>query len=215
MHYANTYLSKPVVPDVEIVGDGKTKVLKCMLNTGSDIYQGACKKRGSTLKEEYKNASGTCYMDPRDMGKLGVKNWDTVLVKTEWGEVVVNAAVSRDAPHEGTVFICKGPWANTVVSPDTYCCSDPTYKGIHCTVEKTDREVLLMADLMRWVYKKYVDSDDDDVVEHMESEGMINKFFDSREQAASYVTALKTNAIVRDANLEDVFIELTGRRVND
>ena len=55
MHYANTYLSKPVVPDVEIVGDGKTKVLKCMLNTGSDIYQGACKKRGSTLKEEYKN----------------------------------------------------------------------------------------------------------------------------------------------------------------
>ena len=33
MHYANTYLSKPVVPDVEIVGDGKTKVLKCMLNT--------------------------------------------------------------------------------------------------------------------------------------------------------------------------------------
>ena len=171
MHYANTYLSKPVVPDVEIVGDGKTKVLKCMLNTGSDIYQGACKKRGSTLKEEYKNASGPCYMDPRDMGKLGVKNWDTVLVKTEWGEVVVNAAVSRDAPHEGTVFICKGPWANTVVSPDTYCCSDPTYKGIHCTVEKTDREVLLMADLMRWVYKKYVDSDDDDVVEHMESLG--------------------------------------------
>ena len=125
----------------------------------------------TALKEEYKNASGTCYMDPRDMGKLGVKNWDTVLVKTEWGEVVVNAAVSRDAPHEGTVFICKGPWANTVVSPDTYCCSDPTYKGIHCTVEKTDREVLLMADLMRWVYKKYVDSDDDDVVEHMESLG--------------------------------------------
>ena len=28
-----------------------------------------------------------------------------------------------------------------------------------------------MADFMRWVYKKYVDSDDDDVVEHMESLG--------------------------------------------
>lgn len=81
MHYANTYLSKPVVPDVEIVGDGKTKVLKCMLNTGSDIYQGACKKRGSTLKEEYKNASGTCYMDPRDMGKLGVKTGILSLLK--------------------------------------------------------------------------------------------------------------------------------------
>ena len=60
MHYANTYLEKPVVPDVKITGEGNTKVLKCMLNTGSDIYQGACKKRGSTLKQEYKNASGTC-----------------------------------------------------------------------------------------------------------------------------------------------------------
>ena len=115
VHYANTYLEKPVVPDVKITGEGNTKVLKCMLNTGSDIYQGACKKRGSTLKQEYKNASGTCYMDPRDMAKLGVNNWDTVLVKTDFGEVVVNCAVSRDAPHEGTVFICKGPWANTKV----------------------------------------------------------------------------------------------------
>ena len=44
MHYANTYLSKPVVPDVEIVGDGKTKVLKCMLNTGSDIFKELVKK---------------------------------------------------------------------------------------------------------------------------------------------------------------------------
>ena len=171
VHYANTYLEKPVVPDVKITGEGSTDVLKCMLNTGSDIYQGACKKRGSTLKEEYKNASGTCYMDPRDMAKLGVNNWDTVLVKTDFGEVVVNCAVSRDAPHEGTVFICKGPWANTVVSHDTYCCSDPTYKGIKCTVEKTDRKVLLMADLMRWVYKKYVDETDDDTVENMDSLG--------------------------------------------
>ena len=105
------------------------------------------------------------------MAKLGVNNWDTVLVKTDFGEVVVNCAVSRDAPHEGTVFICKGPWANTIVSHDTYCCSDPTYKGIRCTVEKTDRKVLLMADLMRWVYKKYVDEEDDDVVENMESLG--------------------------------------------
>lgn len=172
MHYANTYLSKPVVGDLEQPsGEGSEKILHCMLNTGSDIYQGACKKRGSTLKEEYKNASGTCYMDPRDMAKLGVNNWDTVLVKTDYGEVVVNAVKSRDAPHEGTVFICKGPWANTVVSHETYCCSDPTYKGVKCTVEKTDRKVLLMADLMRLVYKKYVNETDDEVIENMPSLG--------------------------------------------
>ena len=28
-----------------------------------------------------------------------------------------------------------------------------------------------MADLMRWVYKKYVDEEDDDVVENMDSLG--------------------------------------------
>ena len=34
-----------------------------------------------------------------------------------------------------------------------------------------DRKVLLMADLMRWVYKKYVDEEDDDTVENMDSLG--------------------------------------------
>lgn len=171
MHYANSYLERPVVGDPHVDSDvGRLEVLNCMLNTGSDIYQGACKKRGSTLKEEYKNASGTCYMDPRDMAKLGVKNWDHVLVKTDYGEVVVSAARSRDAPHEGTVFICKGPWANTITSHETYCCSDPTYKVFTLQLKKPT-EVLLMADLMRWVYKKYVDEEDDDVVENMESLG--------------------------------------------
>nr|WP_231624132.1 molybdopterin dinucleotide binding domain-containing protein [Methanobrevibacter arboriphilus] len=134
----------------------KRNKLEVMLNTGSDIYQGACKKRGSTLKDEYRHASGTAYMDPRDMARLGVKNWDTALVKTDWGgEVVVFTAHSRDAPHEGQIFICKGPWANVIVSPETYCCCDPTYKGVEATIEKTDKEPLLMADLMAEVYMKY------------------------------------------------------------
>ena len=47
-------------------------------------------------------------MDPKDMAKLGVGNWESVLVKTDWGEVVVYAAHSRDAPHENMIFIPKG-----------------------------------------------------------------------------------------------------------
>lgn len=53
------------------------------------------------------------------------------------------------------------------------------------------------------------------VVEHMEAEGMTSKFFDNRDLAAGYAAGLDTNAVIREANLEDVFIELTGRRVND
>ena len=141
MHYANTYLERPVVGDLENVAqEGTTKVLKCMLNTGSDIYQGACKKRGSTLKEEYKNASGTCYMDPRDMVKLGVKNWDTVLVKTDYGEVVLNAAKSRDAPHEGTIFVCKGLELSTAIYQVSFFRKD--YVRTHLTQDNLDIRIL-------------------------------------------------------------------------
>lgn len=153
-----TYIDKPTTPNVvkfEEPNAKKRDKLELMLNTGSDIYQGACKKRGSTLKDEYRHVSGVAYMDPKDMSKLGVQNWENVLVTTDWGAVVVFAAHSRDAPHEGTIFIPKGPWANVIVSPETYCCSDPTYKGVECTIEKTDKEPLLMADLMKEVYQKY------------------------------------------------------------
>lgn len=177
-----TYIDKPTVPGDENFGDIHEEhkdVLHLMLNTGSDIYQGACKKRGSTLKDEYRHVSGVAYMDPKDMVKLGVSNWDNVLVKTEWGEVVVFSAHSRDAPHEGTIFIPKGPWANVIVSPETYCCSDPTYKGVYCTVEKTDKEPLLMADLMREVYQKY-DNVDEQTNKYVKP--AVNKIF--KDQAA-------------------------------
>jgi formylmethanofuran dehydrogenase subunit D len=153
-----TYIDKPVVPNVDKYNEPlatKRDKLDLILNTGSDIYQGACKKRGSTLKDEYRYASGTAYLDPHDMARLDFKNWDTGLLKTDWGEVVVFVAHSRDAPHEGQVFMAKGPWVNTVVSPDTYCSCDPTYKGIPATIEKCDEEPLLMADLMAEVYMKY------------------------------------------------------------
>lgn len=153
-----TYVKKPKVSNVVKFDDPDVSTVNkidVMLNTGTDIYQGACKKRGSTLKDEYRKVAGIAYMDPKDMAKLDVSNWESVLVKTDWGEVVVYAAHSRDAPHEGMIFIPKGPWANVVVSPETYCCNDPTYKGIDATVEKSDKEVLLMADLMRYVYRKY------------------------------------------------------------
>lgn len=157
-----TYIVKHPVPEFTGAGDADiapVKVLEVMLNTGSTIYQGACKKRGSTLKDEYRHAAGIAYMDPKDMARIGVNNWDTGLVKTDWGEVVVYVAHSRDAPHEGSIFIPKGPWANVVVSPETYSCSDPTYKGVFATIEKTDEEPLLMADLMAEVYEKYTENE--------------------------------------------------------
>ncbi|MBC7342423.1 MAG: ATP-binding cassette domain-containing protein [Clostridia bacterium] len=41
------------------------------------------------------------------------------------------------------------------------------------------------------------------------------KLFSSREAALDYARKVTGNVLIRDTNLEDVFIELTGRKVND
>ncbi len=52
-------------------------------------------------------------------------------------------------------------------------------------------------------------------VEWAEPAGMKVQFFDERSQAAAYINQLSTNATLRKTNLEDVFVELTGRKVTD
>lgn len=41
------------------------------------------------------------------------------------------------------------------------------------------------------------------------------RFFAAREQALQYAGRLQENVVIREANLEDVFVELTGRKVDD
>jgi ABC-2 type transport system ATP-binding protein len=50
-------------------------------------------------------------------------------------------------------------------------------------------------------------------VERDDSDGLDARFFETREEAARYVALHPMNARIRDTNLEDVFIRLTGRRV--
>lgn len=50
-------------------------------------------------------------------------------------------------------------------------------------------------------------------VEWMEADGSAIRFFNSRSDAASFASALSAEATIRRSNLEDVFVELTGRKV--
>lgn len=52
------------------------------------------------------------------------------------------------------------------------------------------------------------------VVEWTESEGTQYRFFASRSEAAAFAGTLAVNTTLRHTNLEDVFVELTGRRVS-
>lgn len=126
-----------------------------IVNTGSSIIQAFYEKKGSTLKDEYRRATAVAFMDPRDMKKLDLTDDDVIDVKTKWGEVTLFVRKSHDAPHEGIIFIPKGPWANIIISPETYCCNIPTYKGISASIQKSDKPVYLVAELMHKFYNKY------------------------------------------------------------
>lgn len=129
--------------------------MKVTVNTGTSIIQAFYEKKGSTLKDEYRQSAAVAFMDMKDMQKLSLKSRDKIKVKSQWGEVVLYVDVSYDAPHEGMIFIPKGPWANIIISPETYCCNVPTYKGITAEIFKTDEDVLLVSELMNTVYNKY------------------------------------------------------------
>lgn len=53
------------------------------------------------------------------------------------------------------------------------------------------------------------------VVESLNHGDTEYRFFAGREQALVYAGSLAENVVIREANLEDVFVELTGRKVGD
>ena len=118
------------------------------------VITGRTTDQGITIDEklsnEYMRAVSICEMNEKDMKKIGVKEGDRVLVKTELGEVVlyVKKAEEEDLqPPEGIVFIPMGPYANRVVGILTGS-GTPQYKGVKATVEKTNKNVLSIEEII-------------------------------------------------------------------
>ncbi|MDD2234029.1 MAG: ABC transporter ATP-binding protein [Desulfitobacteriaceae bacterium] len=53
------------------------------------------------------------------------------------------------------------------------------------------------------------------VVEYFDNEGTKGEFFETREDALAYAAGRQGNVKIRSSNLEDIFIKLTNRRVED
>jgi ABC-2 type transport system ATP-binding protein len=51
------------------------------------------------------------------------------------------------------------------------------------------------------------------VVEMLTDDGTKTRFFETRKEATHFAASLEKNIIMRNSNLEDVFIKLTGRKV--
>lgn len=120
------------------------ETLKVILITGRTISQGTTREGKKKLRE-YVESTAICELDPEDLGKLGIKEGDTIRIKTNYGTVVVRAKVSTQAPHLGIVFIPLGPWANEVIGSDTDSIGMPSFKSIPAEIEAAPNETILDA----------------------------------------------------------------------
>ena len=118
---------------------------KIQLNliTGRTIQQGVAIEGGKE-KPRYREACGIIELDPSDFEKLGAWRNTNVRVTSAHGSVVVKAIDATQGPHPGLGWIPMGPWANSVVNPNTYSTGMPTFKGIPVEVEPAPNEPVLL-----------------------------------------------------------------------
>ena len=69
------------------------------------------------------------------MSELGVLEDENVRVKTKFGEVILRAVASKQAPHKRIVFIPYGAWASMLFGTATHTSGMPTLKGVKAIVE--------------------------------------------------------------------------------
>jgi len=113
-------------------------ILKAIMISGRTLGQGASLE--AKMSPEFFNATSTCAISESDYNALGISGDENVLVRTEFGEVVLSARKDDGLPP-GVIFIPMGPWANAVVGQNTGGCGCPLFKGTEAEVEPTKTRV--------------------------------------------------------------------------
>jgi formylmethanofuran dehydrogenase subunit D len=107
--------------------------------SGRSLSQARSRELGK-FSEEYFRSVAICELDPDDMSELGVLEDECVRVKTEFGQVILRATASRQAPHKRVVFIPYGAWASMLFGTSTHTSGMPTLKGVHAILERAPHE---------------------------------------------------------------------------
>jgi formylmethanofuran dehydrogenase subunit D len=113
------------------------------LISGRSIQQGVAIEGGKE-KPAYRTAAGIIELDPTDLKRLGAWRNTNVKVTSPHGSVIVKATETSQGPHPGIGFIPMGPWANSIVDPNTYSTGMPTFKGTPVSVEVAINEPILL-----------------------------------------------------------------------
>ena len=120
-----------------------TKNITVNLISGRTIQQGVAIEGGKE-KPAYRTACGIIEMDNEDLKKLGAWKNTNVRVTSDHGSVIVKAIEATQCPHPGVAFIPMGPWANSIVDPNTYSTGMPTFKGTPVKIEVAINEPILL-----------------------------------------------------------------------
>jgi formylmethanofuran dehydrogenase subunit D len=112
--------------------------------SGRTLGQGASLE--AKTSPEFFKAASFCALSEEDYDALGISGEGNVLVRTEFGEIVVSAKKDEGLPP-GVIFIPMGPWANAVVGRKTGGCGTPQFKGEKVEVERTKMPVMEIREL--------------------------------------------------------------------
>lgn len=106
--------------------------------SGRTLNQGTSTeaKMGLAFGEE----TSTCALSEDDLSVMGLSGGGNVLIASPFGREVLRIRADKGLPS-GMVFIPMGPWANSLVGPDTYGCGMPNYKGVEVEVTPTKEPV--------------------------------------------------------------------------
>ena len=100
--------------------------------------------KGERKNPLYRTAAGIIELDASDLKKLGAWKNTNVRVTSDHGSVIVKAIETTQGPHPGVGFIPMGPWANSIIDPNTYSTGMPTFKGTPVKVDVAMNEPILL-----------------------------------------------------------------------
>jgi formylmethanofuran dehydrogenase subunit D len=112
--------------------------------SGRTLAQGAgCE---SKMSPDFFKAVSICHLSEKDFKSLGLSEGKNVLIKNDYGKVVLTAKMDAGLP-DSIVFIPMGPWANAIVGKETGGCGTPHFKGLMVDVAATNLPVLNIREL--------------------------------------------------------------------
>jgi formylmethanofuran dehydrogenase subunit D len=86
------------------------------------------------LSKEYEKVAARISLCPRDAQRLGLKEGNTVNIKSKTSQVVVNVRIDEKVP-EGLAVMPPGPWTNALLPPRL------PHQGIRITLKSTEEPV--------------------------------------------------------------------------